>query len=312
MNQWISLSSRKLLALRGPDAVSFLHGLVTQNMLLSGPCFTALLTAQGRFHSDFFVIPYNNCLFLDCHYQQHDALIKFFEPFKMLHDLEIIPHMHHVYALCVAIGPEVEELLNCQGRMLWEKDGVIFYRDPRMRQIGIRALVPHVLFSTLPHSLLVPSTEASYHYHRLQQVMPEGNYDLTPEKSIILEYGYHDFHAISWEKGCYLGQELMARTFHRGEIRKKPYGLQTYHGAFPPLNTDIFYEKEKMGIMGSHCKDRGLAVLYREKVNSLLSSGPVTLKWTLTDSHSHYNTMLVSLSSAPYAAPFNTSVASIQ
>lgn len=263
MNTWIFLHSRRLLSIQGNEASSFLHGLVTQNIFKPKPIFTAMLTPQGRFHSDFFVIQIEDELLIDCDILHLSAIKEWLQKFQALHDVEV-SDISKNYAICVALGPQVHNLLGaCDSAKT--AAGEVFYADPRSTFMGIRALIPYERLPILPHTVLMPGTEKDYHYHRLQHVLPEGAYDLVSNQSVILEYGYDN--AISWDKGCYVGQELMAQVFHRGEIRKRPYGLRGLN--FPPKGTDLFFDQKKIGVMGSHCKDLGLASLYIQSMEPL-------------------------------------------
>jgi folate-binding protein YgfZ len=67
--------------------------------------------------------------------------------------------------------------------------------------------------------------EIDYHQHRIKHKIPEGFYDLAFEKAIIIEYGLQNFEMIDFAKGCYIGQEVIARAFHLGEIRKTVKGF---------------------------------------------------------------------------------------
>jgi folate-binding protein YgfZ len=279
MNQWICLASRSVIALSGKEAPPFLQGLVTQNVMRSFPQFTALLTPQGRFHSDFFIIPYQDGLLLECDKKHHASLLALLKRFSVFHPM-MIEDLSSVYSVCVGLGPYVRTMLSLLDAGLTVHDnGMLFYPDPRTPDMGVRALVPYKVLSYLPHPLLLPSPEENYHYDRLGHIVPEGAYDLIVDKSIILEYNYHTLGALCWEKGCYMGQELMARTFHRGEIRKKPYGLKLVEGSFPDVGTDLFYQGERLGVMGSHCRELGLACLYRAQMQVIPASGSMQLTW---------------------------------
>ncbi len=278
MNHWICLTSRSLVALSGKDAIPFLQGLVTQNIFQSTPQSSALLTPQGRFHSDFFIIPHQDRLILECDHKHHASLLEILKKFSVFHQVSF-QDISQEYGVCVGIGRHVSEILNVSNETTLNAEGVVFYQDPRTLLMGVRALVPYKVLSHLPHPLLLPSLEGNYHSHRLRRIVPEGAYDLIVDKSIILEYNYHNLGALCWEKGCYMGQELMARTYNRGEIRKKPYGLRLLHGSFPIVGTELFHEADKIGLMGSHCKDVGLACFYVAQMHCMSQSERLDLTW---------------------------------
>lgn len=273
MNSWITLPQRRVLALSGPEHTQFLQGLITQDIqrLQEGRAlFSALLTAQGRFQSDFFLIPSadGTMLFLEHHESHTVALKALLERYQILSDVTL---QEVSYAVCVALGDEAPALCQLSATLHYGPHETIWYQDPRHPAMGVRALVPYEHLHSLPHTLLIPKSEATYHHHRLALGLPEGAHDLIPGKSIILEYAYHHLDALSWDKGCYLGQELMARTYHRGQIHKRPYTLRLHEGTFPACGETLMKGDEKIGIMGSHCGELGLACLYSEPVTQWAS-----------------------------------------
>ena len=108
-----------------------------------------------------------------------------------------------------------------------------------------------------------------YNRHRLILGVPEGGQDLIPEKSILLESGLDELHAISWTKGCYMGQELTARTKYRGLVRKRLFPI-TIEGKAPAFGTEIFKNGASVGDIRSHAGSHGLALL---RIESLKEPG---------------------------------------
>lgn len=95
-----------------------------------------------------------------------------------------------------------------------------WYKDPRQSTLGLRGLFPS---STSP-PLVESGTEVEEDYYllwRLEQGVAEGSVEIPKGEAIPLEYNLAGLNAISFEKGCYVGQELVARTHHRGVIRKR-------------------------------------------------------------------------------------------
>ena len=266
MSQWISLTGRTLISVHGNESRDFLQGLVTQDMAKDLPLFAVLLMPSGRFHSDFFVVSDPRCkegLLIDCHRNHFHAVMDVLNTLKVLHDVHV-EDASKVYAVCAATGPTAQGLANDPA---WIRDSCEVYTDPRHPHMGLRALVPYDRLSLLPHPLLVPGTEGDYHAFCIQKGVPQGDRDLTVDKSIVLEYGYHHIQALSWDKGCYRGQELMARTYHRGHLRKHLYRLQRLSGSFPKAGTPLFLGANKCGTMASSCGSWGLASLYTERLS---------------------------------------------
>lgn len=259
MNQWINFPSRRFIAVRGPDAFELLQGLVTQDINQKGLIFAALLTPSGRFHSDFFVVPDpHDGYLIDCHKNHYASIMGIFNVVKALHDVQITD-VSKEYAICAGIGPDIYDFSMDD---TWDQKIGWVWRDPRHCEMGVRALVPHKHLSVLPHALCLPGTERDYDFFSIQKGIPQGHRDLIVDRSIILNYGYQYINAVSWDKGCYRGQELIARTYHRGQIRKSLFRLHLISGLFPAVGSDLFVNDRKIGVMGGSCDQWGLAALY--------------------------------------------------
>ena len=275
MMDWAHLSSRALLAITGPDRLDFLNGLITQSIPENAPFFSALLLHNGRFFTDFFGMHLGETLLLDCAKAHHADLCHFLTPYSLLHNVYLHDATHH-YAVCAAIGPEAGALINDPLIQNYRSQGSIVYTDPRNALMGLRACVPYAIWNELPTPIMNPCNESAYHRQRIQLGIAEGAYDLIHRQSIILEYGYHNHHAISWTKGCYMGQELMARTFHRGMVRKKIYSIHLTDGHFPESGSELFAllsdgtGVQRVGWMGSHCDASGLAVIHESALSPQL------------------------------------------
>jgi folate-binding protein YgfZ len=274
MKYWIPLPSRCVLSLSGPEARSFLQGLVTQDLNQPGPLFSAMLTRKGRFLADFFIISQERkgkeLLFLDMDLKHVPDVTAFFKELMPLHEVECKKEDLDVFSIfCTSLNPQALKL-ECTG---------IVIPDPRSSAMGWRALLNQAQIDGIPEASFVLKKEETYHDERLKHVLAEGAYDLVAHQSIILEYGYEEQHAISWKKGCYVGQELMARTYYRGEVRKHPYGMLCLSGSFPMVGTELKNNEEKWGHMGGHCGALGLASLYDAKVESMTMEEPIRLHW---------------------------------
>jgi len=88
--------------------------------------------------------------------------------------------------------------------------------DSRVNDFGYRVYVNSPDLKNYPTQDLI-----FYHQRRINFRIPEGYYDLTKDKSYIFEFGFDNFSAISYQKGCYVGQETTARNHYRGQLRKK-------------------------------------------------------------------------------------------
>lgn len=202
MHHIIIHKDRALIEIKGDDRKKFLQGLITndvEKVSQSHLIYSCMLNPKGRFLYDFFIFERNDSLFLDCFEPRRDEIIKKLKFYKLRSKVEIIKDDA---LICVQYFTNSED-----------KKGI---KDPRHLNLGFRGYITEEQKSgceILPHS--------QYDMLRIENKIPESELDLTYEKSIILEFGFDDLNAIDYQKGCYVGQELTARTHYKGEIRKK-------------------------------------------------------------------------------------------
>ena len=182
------LSARAVIALAGPEAKSFLQGLVTNDISkvsADSPAYAGLLTPQGKVLFDFLVFESPDGLLLDCLQSSREALIKRLSLYKLRAKVEITPRDDLAVVLD---GPN----------------------DPRHPNLP-------------PRSIAAPNGAAAddtYLTKRLELGIPEGT-DFGSGVLFALDAGLDELHAIAFDKGCYIGQELTARMKHRGTDRKR-------------------------------------------------------------------------------------------
>ncbi|HYZ33624.1 MAG TPA: folate-binding protein, partial [Crenalkalicoccus sp.] len=106
----------------------------------------------------------------------------------------------------------------------------------------------------------VDADAAAWDLHRLRLGLPDGARDLEAEQSVLLEAGFDELGGVSWSKGCYMGQELTARTKYRGLVKRRlvPVAVE---GALPPRGTKVMLDGAEVGEMRSGRDGRGMALL---------------------------------------------------
>lgn len=196
------LPDRGVLEVAGPDRSAFLQGLVSNDVAAipdGQAAWTALLTPQGKWLADFFVIPAGEVLLLDVERAQAAGLAQRLSRFRLrskvtLRDASADWHVHAAWGARPAVA------------------GVVV-ADPRLDGAGWRVLSPALLPTD--------ATAADYDRHRLALGLPDGSRDMEGEKSVLLEGGFDELNGVSWSKGCYMGQELTARTRYRGLLKRR-------------------------------------------------------------------------------------------
>jgi folate-binding protein YgfZ len=252
------LPERGVVEVTGEDRVAFLQGLVSNDVAEAAPgraVFAALLTPQGKWLADFFLVAEEGRLLLDCERAQAGMLAQRLGRFRLrskvaLRDLS--------GEMAVAVG---------WGEAPMPAGAVA---DPRLEGAGWR------LVSATP-----PPADASagdWDAHRLALGLPEGGRDLVAEQSLLLEAGFDELHGVSWSKGCYMGQELTARTKYRGLLKRRLVPVEV-EGPLPAPGTAVMAEGAEMGEMRSGRGALGIAQLRLEALDGrLLRCGEAVLR----------------------------------
>ena len=257
MTEIALLPDRAVLEIAGDDRVSFLQGLVSNDVTQAAPgraVWTALLTAQGKWLADFFILADADRLLLDVEEAHRDLLIKLLTRYRLrakvtLSRLDLPVH---------AAWPSSSD---------GAPDTTIQAPDPRLPGAGWRILGD-----------VTPTTDAAaYNAHRLALGLPDGSRDLESEKSTLVESGFDELHGIAWEKGCYMGQELTARTKYRGLVKRRLVAVDVT-GPLPVPGTPIMQNGVDVGTIRSGQQGRALASLRLDAIRAdHLSCGDATL-----------------------------------
>jgi len=246
------LTARAPLMLSGPDAVSFLQGLVSNDVEKATPgqaVYAALLTAQGKFLFDFFVTSRDGGLLLDVEAARIDDLVKRLKLYKLRSKVTI--ERLEGYVVASAWGDGCERALAITG---------VAYPDPRLAAAGVRLILPEQQIGDLTAIGFAPANEADYDAHRLSFGLPDGSRDMEVDKAVLLECGFEELHGVDFAKGCYMGQELTARTKYRGLVKKRLLPVEI-SGDAPPAGTRITLDGKDVGELRSVNGQAGIALI---------------------------------------------------
>ncbi|XP_041951050.1 putative transferase CAF17 homolog, mitochondrial [Alosa sapidissima] len=223
---YYSLPHRTLVKINGHETNSFLQGLVTNDMELleDERCmYSHMLNVQGRTLYDliFYSLRGNSTepsLLLECDSTVKDAILKHLKVYKIRRKVCITPCPElAIWALL----PVDKNSSSGKPEVTANKDNIVLERDPRTELMGWRLIVSHeVNPKDIIASAQVGDAE-EYHRHRYKIGLPEGVSDLPPGVALPLESNLVYMNGISFSKGCYIGQELTARTHHTGVVRKR-------------------------------------------------------------------------------------------
>jgi folate-binding protein YgfZ len=256
MTRQATLPARGIITVTGEDRVSFLQGLVSNDVERAVPghaVWAALLTPQGKYLADFFIIADGDRLLLDCEAAQIPTLLPRLSRFRLRAKVTL------------QAAPELQVYVAWDGTPSID---AIVAADPRLPTAGWRI----VSATALPTTAL----ESDWDRHRLALGLPDGSRDMDLEKTVLLEAGFDELHGVSWSKGCYMGQELTARTKYRGLLKRRlvPVAVQ---GELPDPGTAVLRDGTEVGVMRSGRDQTGLALLRLDAMSSQLACGGATL-----------------------------------
>lgn len=244
---------RTIWTLTGKDAVSFLQGLVTNDVRPleqdAGIVWAALLTPQGKYLADFFVV----------RRKEGDLLIDIATPLAA--DTLRRLTMYRLRA-DVQIAPSDLQVSRGLGT---PPDGAL--PDPRHPAMGWRRYAPDVLFTP----------DVDWDAIRVENLIPESGVELIPDDSYILEAGFERLHGVDFRKGCYVGQEVTARMKHKTELRKGLVRVVMEGSA--PLGTEITSQGDgkAVGRLFTQKEGFGIAYLRHDRADGILKAGQARL-----------------------------------
>ncbi|WP_137112768.1 folate-binding protein YgfZ [Rhodobacter sp. SY28-1] len=244
---------RTVLGLTGKDALTFLQGLVSNDLrpleTASGIVWAALLTPQGKYLADFFVVRLpDDRLLIDIATRLAGDTLRRLTMYRLRADVQIAPTGLHVLR---GLGQPPEGALP----------------DPRHPALGWRAWSE------------TPGTDPSIDWDaiRVANLIPESGVELIPDDSYILEQGFERLHGVDFRKGCYVGQEVTARMKHKTELRKGLVRVVVEGAA--PVGTEILDSAGKpVGTLFTQSGGTGLAQLRFERAVGVLQAGHARLR----------------------------------
>ena len=275
-NLYIPLTNRTLIAVSSDDARQFLQGLITNDINKLSPSqaiYALMLTPQGKFLYDFFIYDYEGKILLDCNAAKLEEIKKKLSMYKLRSKvlIEDISGGYEVVALTSSSAPHPGPIGHGVG---------IFAADPRSPALPARAIIKKPAdYAALENSGFSKGNISDYEKIRINLCIPS---DADMEDSFPLEYQMDKHNAIDYQKGCYVGQEVTARTHYRGTARKKPFVATAPEGVDLAgyFGQEITSNGAKIGKMQSSAGNTGIALIRVEdfeKATRGFEVGRVTL-----------------------------------
>ncbi|MBU6425592.1 MAG: folate-binding protein, partial [Rhodospirillales bacterium] len=217
--------------------------------------WAAMLTPQGKYLVDFFIFSDGERLLLDVPVAEIPALAQKLKRYKLRSAVEIkdVSAGLKVFAAWDGMPPPVP----------------LTAADPRLPGMGYRCLSE----DEVPCN----ATAQDYAAHRIALGLPDGAPDLEPDKTLLLEAGFDELGGVDWDKGCYMGQELTARTKYRGLIKRRlmPVRLERPGVA---AGTPILADGHEVGALRSIAGDMAMATLRLDAMDKKLTADGVEVR----------------------------------
>jgi tRNA-modifying protein YgfZ len=243
----IPLNNRSIISIKGENCKQFLQSIVSNDVKKINEkkaIYSFILNPQGRFLYELFIFNINNEIFIDCFKEKEDEIIKKLNLYKIRQKIEI-----------------KKTELKCFASFSSEshQESIFSYQDPRSTEMGYRFIFNNTIKPQSSNDIKL------YHKNRILQQIPDEN-DLIYEKSLILDYGFDDLNSISYDKGCYIGQEPTARMHYRKIYRRKIIAIEDNELKNIKFGAIIFNsEKETGEVLSSVFYDNKLYYLIKVK-----------------------------------------------
>ena len=240
---------RRLVALTGADALTFLQGLVSNDVLplakAPGIVWAALLTPQGKYLADFFVVNTGDTLLIDIKDSLADATLRRLSMYKLRADVRFAP----------------TDLTVTRGL---DPTPAGAFQDPRHPALGWRH-----------YGAPIAAKPVDWDAIRVTHCIPETGIELIPDDSYLLESGFERLNGVNFRKGCYVGQEVTARMKHKTELRKGLVRLRIEGAA--PIGTEILSDGKAAGVLFTQSGGRALAHMRHDRMAGTLTAGDARL-----------------------------------
>jgi folate-binding protein YgfZ len=262
------LPDRGVVKVAGIDARKFLNGLVTADMgklTPARPCFAALLTPQGKIIVDFIVAEASDGSFLlDCPGALAPALVDRLAFYKLRAKVTIENKSESLGVMAIWDG--------AAATLASPASGGLCYADPRLPELGLRCISPPPPAGAAAACGTDLVDAAAYEAYRIKLGVPSGGLDFVYGDAFPHEADMDQLHGIDFQKGCFVGQEVVSRMEHRGSTRTRVIPV-AHGGAAPASGIAVTADGKPVGVMGSAAAGRGLATLRLDRVDEALAGG---------------------------------------
>ena len=272
---YTALTDRGILSVSGADSLAFLQGIVTNDIeKVSENCaiYAAILTPQGKYLHDFFVAKIGDSFLLDCPTNQLGELTKRLKMYRLRAKVDIEDRSDDfaIFAITGPNTPNFVELTGTAGAATDYGDGIAFV-DPRLIELGLRTIQPAATaIDFMKKAGLSAGVLENYQASQFSFGVPDGGNCEVLKQTFPLEIGFDELNAISFDKGCYVGQEVTTRMKIRKLVKKRLVPV-IFDGSAPAPGAVIHNQDKAAGQIFAANNESGLAMIRLETLDQVLN-----------------------------------------
>lgn len=265
------LPDRGVIKVAGEDARNLLNGLITTDLDKLKPGlgrFGALLTPQGKIIVDFLITEapagHGGGFLIDCPKALADGLATKLKFYKLRAKVTVDN-----------LSNDLGVLAAWDGQLAAQPD--LAFADPRNAELGTRILIPEDLKQKLSDLIGAELVDAAdYEAHRIALGVPRGGLDFMYSDAFPHETNMDRLAGVDFDKGCYVGQEVVSRMQHRGTARTRSVKV-LLEDSSPEAGVSVMAGDKSVGTMGSSAQGKGIALVRIDRVADALDAGqPLT------------------------------------
>ena len=234
-NEVISLEDRGFIQINGPEAKDFLQNIVTNDVEKvnnNTTIFSSILTPQGKYLFEFFIIKVKNSYLLECEKKSTDEIIKLFSFYKLRSKVDFV-NLNEKYVTAVISLEKFKEIDSSnlsKGKTInYQKDPV--YIDPRNDKLGAKIISKKENINLIIKKLNLNIVDKKKYYNKSFEIgIPQINLNKLKDKIFGIENNLDELNGIDFKKGCYVGQENTSRIKLRNKLRRRILPVQKISG----------------------------------------------------------------------------------
>ena len=272
---YCKINKKSVLCIEGKDTLSFLQGLITNNidkLKVNRVIYTTLLSPQGKLLHDFFLIKEKEKIYLDSLEKNITELKKKLNLYKLNRSVKIIEKKINSYFLF--FGNNINKILKIEKKLGEYKkiNNLKIFNDPRNINLGIRIIYDKkedqkkIKKIVKDKKILLNANE--YEKKRIINCVPDIKKDNLYNKAYLLQYNFDNLNSICWKKGCFIGQEVTIKMKNKGVLKKKLYTIKSLSRKISSPE-DIKYNNKLIGTTTSHYKNIALALIEISQIKKI-------------------------------------------